>query len=117
MIILLKLIVKANLLVIVEGMISGISNLIFQSPITCKLRAEKIILLYPSDKEMVEAAYDLNLQAIKNEDPLIIPLMLAQTNKNSEKKISRSVSCAFHNFIYCLVWTMCSIGCKNKDLF
>ena len=42
---------------------------------------------------MIEATFDLNLQAIKNDaDPLIVPLMLAQTNKNAEKKISCSVS-------------------------
>ena len=76
-------------------MVTAISNMIFQSPITCKLREEKTILLHPtgSSQQMIEATFDLNLQAIKNDaDPLIVPLMLAQTNKNAEKKISRSVS-------------------------
>ncbi|XP_067930595.1 guanylate cyclase soluble subunit beta-2-like [Watersipora subatra] len=75
------------------GIISGISNLVFQSPITCILRQTKTILIHISERRipMVEATFDLNLQAIKNDlDPLLVPLMLAQTDKNAEKKISRS---------------------------
>ena len=46
-----------------------------------------------SSQQIIETTFDLNLQAIKNDaDPLIVPLMLAQTNKNAEKKISCSVS-------------------------
>ena len=67
---------------ILTGMVTAISNMICQSPITCKLREEKTILLHPtgSSQQMIEATFDLNLQAIKNDaDPLIVPLMLAQT--------------------------------------
>lgn len=81
-------------------MITAISNLIFQSPITCKLREECGVSLSASSDgpERIQATYDLNLQAIKSDvDPFIVPLMLAQTNKNAEKKISRSVRCQCNN--------------------
>lgn len=77
-------------------MITAISNLIFQSPITCKVRQESGVVLHVSQIEMLQATYDLNLQAIKTDaDPFIVPLMLCQTDKNAEKKISRSVSKLF----------------------
>jgi len=43
-------------------------------------------------EDTYKAVYDLNLQSIRKEDePVIVPIMLAETRKNAEHKISQSV--------------------------
>jgi len=81
-------------LISLAGMMRGVSNLIFQAPITCSLREEYTIRLHAQAgaEDTYKAVYDLNLQSIRKEDePVIVPIMLAETRKNAEHKISQSV--------------------------
>lgn len=75
------------------GMVKAISNLLFQAPITCQLRSKTTVKLSADKSNYSETVFDLNLQAVQQTlDPEEIPMMLAHTNKNNERKISQSVS-------------------------
>jgi len=76
---------------LVRGMVKAISNLLFQAPITCQLRSKTTVKLSADKSNYSETVFDLNLQAVQQTlDPEEIPMMLAHTNKNNERKISQS---------------------------